>query len=441
MSVEMLAGQQQGLGYTEHDAAPPFMAAQETTSEMVAMRYATRFLGRVAMNEDVEDLAIREPIDSLRDAIQKAANGDQEARQLVKINAKTVGVEQTIKTGHIGKKVPLLLTPQGELYQHRQSLNSVHTNALKVSEDDPVMLPRAEAEARNKFRIEALYEQGYFEDYSLVVVSLAEDHPEFFTETMTTSIQVTGKDGAGLATEPAFVSGVTEPGGEQHDMETAINFFARFGIDVSGMTPAEIINTPVLIHNSLIPDGAVNIVEWWDDDAGGTWFGENKPRQNYLEYLDICAEREERFEPKAEMTTEQIIREYHLINTERGATQRLHELSQDQMVELAIGDTDIDPRVFGPAARYIERARLAYQRGEAEQLLSDMSTAKLTAETTSCPGAGVDPNGPNRKNKDKDTSEDCEFVSKKCPMCGAKNVKTKVTKNKITGSCGCSKSK
>jgi hypothetical protein len=39
------------------------------------------------------------------------------------------------------------------------------------------------------------------------------------------------------------------------------------------------------------------------------------------------------------------------------------------------------------------------------------------------------------------SDEDCEFVSKQCPMCGAKNVKTKVTKNSISGSCGCSKSK
>lgn len=39
------------------------------------------------------------------------------------------------------------------------------------------------------------------------------------------------------------------------------------------------------------------------------------------------------------------------------------------------------------------------------------------------------------------TDRDCEFISKQCPECGAKNVKTKVTKDKITGSCGCSKSK
>ncbi len=39
----------------------------------------------------------------------------------------------------------------------------------------------------------------------------------------------------------------------------------------------------------------------------------------------------------------------------------------------------------------------------------------------------------------KTDSEDCEFISKSCPECGTKNVKTKVTKTTISGSCGCSK--
>jgi len=38
-------------------------------------------------------------------------------------------------------------------------------------------------------------------------------------------------------------------------------------------------------------------------------------------------------------------------------------------------------------------------------------------------------------------SDDCEFISKSCPLCGTKNVKTKVTKSHISGSCGCSKSR
>lgn len=39
------------------------------------------------------------------------------------------------------------------------------------------------------------------------------------------------------------------------------------------------------------------------------------------------------------------------------------------------------------------------------------------------------------------SDQDCEFISKKCPECGAKNVKTVVTKSQISGSCGCVKHK
>lgn len=38
----------------------------------------------------------------------------------------------------------------------------------------------------------------------------------------------------------------------------------------------------------------------------------------------------------------------------------------------------------------------------------------------------------------KDNDEDCEFISKECPMCHKKNVKTTSTKSHIKGDCGCS---
>lgn len=45
-------------------------------------------------------------------------------------------------------------------------------------------------------------------------------------------------------------------------------------------------------------------------------------------------------------------------------------------------------------------------------------------------------------NKSKSKSDDdCEFISKECPSCHTKNVKTVVTKNRISGSCGCSKTR
>ena len=36
------------------------------------------------------------------------------------------------------------------------------------------------------------------------------------------------------------------------------------------------------------------------------------------------------------------------------------------------------------------------------------------------------------------SDEDCEYISKECPSCHEKNVKTYETKTHITGKCGCS---
>ncbi len=47
--------------------------------------------------------------------------------------------------------------------------------------------------------------------------------------------------------------------------------------------------------------------------------------------------------------------------------------------------------------------------------------------------------GYGNRSKLKSGDGDCEFISKSCPECHEKNVKTKVTKTHISGSCGCSK--
>jgi hypothetical protein len=43
--------------------------------------------------------------------------------------------------------------------------------------------------------------------------------------------------------------------------------------------------------------------------------------------------------------------------------------------------------------------------------------------------------------KNSKSDDDCEFMSKECPECHVKNVWTKVTKHRISGSCGCSKAR
>jgi hypothetical protein len=109
-------------------------------------------------------------------------------------------------------------------------------------------------------------------------------------------------------------------------------------------------------------------------------------------------------------------------------------------------------------ASVISVDRIANSRGLMHELEREGTKAARSGRTFSGCGASVSANEMEDGFSDKDSLSslgygnkagsggskskiegDCEFVSKKCPECKAKNVKTKVTKTHIYGSCGCSK--
>jgi hypothetical protein len=438
------------------ETIPLVSAVPELIEDEFARHRAERFIGACALDSEVE-LSLKEtalavsPIESLHDAIHLAAEGNIEARNMVKTNVMTDVVERTIKTGHV-IKVDLHVDVAGKIQQHGQSMESVQANSLRMAADSWQMRQRTEAEATNSFRIEQLHRQGTLQDYSFVVFSRAADNMSkeqmddagFFTETMSCAIQVTSATGNTLSTESAFVSGIKRAGGERHDAETIVATAERLGVDLSGKGAAEVLSTPLLVHNSLLENGAIDLVEIYDDCAGGTFFGEDRPVENYCDYREKCVDRETMLQPKVDSIVEELITNTNRITGRIAAVKRLHELSERHMVEHAIGDSEINPLVFGEAAAaHINEARFQLQQGNYGQVLAAASRAKSTAVSSSCPSAlksstNIE-DGPD--SKDSDNPEDCEFISKQCPECGEKNVKTRVTKNRITGSCGCSKSK
>jgi hypothetical protein len=232
---------------------------------------------------------------------------------------------------------------------------------------------------------------------------------------MSCAIQVTSKCGEGLATEPAFVSGIEEEAGKQHDGSTLVELYGLLGVDIESKTPAEIIDTPFLIHNSLIPNGVIDLVKLYDDCAGGTFFGESKPRQDYLEYKSQCELRELAFVPKIEKITTELISEADRIDSKAIATKRLHELSEKNMVEYAVIDPSIDPDVFGTvAAKHIENARHYFHIGDFESAQNETQEAKQTAISSSCPSGASSLEG---GKSSMFSSEEDEFgsLSFKCP--------------------------
>ncbi len=414
--------------------------------DVEARQRAARLIGAAALGVaagTVELSSIERPIESLRDAIQAAAEGDPVARRMVETNVATDVIERTIKTGHVMRKTPLVMTREGKIMQHGQTMDSIQANSLRFAADHPIMRARTEAEVRNTFSIEQLWGQSMFDTHNFVVFSLAEDLPEagFFTDTMSISIQVTSKQGTGLALEAAFVSGIASLGAERHDFDTIVRLGKMLGVNYEGKSPAEIIDTPLLIPSDVMKHGVIDLVRMYDAAAGGMFFGEHKTPRNYAEYLALCHEREDSFAPQVQSITNELIGASAQLHNPMDAVRLLHDLSEIHMVDRAIVDSSIESRVFGREASYhIEQARVAYESGDAELVSKFRERAIATADSASCPSSMK-----SAENKKIGDDADCDFVSKKCPICNASNVKTKVRslklsgRKRISGSCGCVK--
>ena len=432
----------------EQKQPPPVIIVPEMPEDQMVRQRAERFIrgaGAAALHQHVElEYQKRESlpddqISSLMDAIQRAAWGDAEAIQFITNNVRTDMFERTVKAGLI-MKAKLSIDQNGAITQHGQAMETTHENALRFASATPEIRERSKPETRNGFRIGSLYREGMLEDYYFVVKSRCADNIPFeqlddngfFSETLSASIQATTAMGDGLITESAFVAGVKKPGMQPHDVEAIIAMGAVFGVDYSNKSAAEIIDTPLLIHKSLMPNGVIDLVRLYDICAGGTFFGEDKPQQDYLNFVEFCQAREQELGPLVEKIVQQLISEAHKIHTPVAAVKRLHALSQKYMLERSIEDRSINPRVFGPAAPLIEQARLHHDLGNTELAQAATDKAQRVAKSYSCPGMLLEENS--AENEASETSENSseEVDSKtgtiRCIKCRKYVSKEKVVK-------------
>lgn len=376
---------------------PLVLVVPEMAEDQFLRHQANRFIGSVATSHEVSIDLNEDPesIGSTMEAIRMAAAGSKVADKMLDINITTDAVERGIKAG-IVLDVDLEVDSKWDVSQNGQPLKSVHYNGLRYASGNNKMRSRSEAETRNGFRIAQHNKQGRLKDYNFVTFSCAADDMtleelkdnKFFVETMSCAIQVTSGTDIGLNMESAFVAGVKEGAEERHDIRAIVKLGALFGVDYSGMTAAEILDTPLLIHKSLMPNGAVDLVKLYDQIIGDSFFGQDnkgKPAQDYVEFKAICKQRIATFASRVAAIKKELIGEAGTIKTPLQAIERLDKLSQKHMVIHAVKDVSIDPRVFGPAAFHIEQARLHEQRGNSELAQAATNRAQSVAKSTSCP--------------------------------------------------------
>lgn len=309
---------------------------------------------------------------------------------LVKANVQTDIVERTFKAGHVTKIYQAVDDEQ--ITQHGQTSEQVQFNTLKYANANPLLRKRTIAEVTNMYYIDSLRRAGLLEENYAVVVSLCPDADDetlrragFFPESKSLSLQATTEEQGAITTESAFVAGVAAIDAPRRDYEVAVQFAAHFGAEWSGLSDAEMIGHVLLIPKSAMPNGVVDLVKLWDDMAGGTFFGQLKPRQDYAAYLEVCRARERALEPTAERVVAELMSLSPVLKTPLEATNALSKIAEKHMLDRALVDHSIDARVFGTkAAMDLAEARFHYERGNMQQVQSAMNSARKNARSGSC---------------------------------------------------------
>ncbi len=367
------------------------LPVSEVLDERQTLDQTIRFAGSVLVEQLVE-LAENAPANSLMDALRLARQGDQRAVSLVRANVATDLMERTIKAGFVSIS-KMEITKDSQLFQHGQSYRSVQANSLRYT-SQPVMRERVWAETKNYFRLEKLINEHLLDEYSFVVFSLAErDMPEYFySDTNTLAIQVSRRQGDELVTETAFVAGKDESGRE-HDREVVSQIYNQLldhaiGDKILTFSNAEILDHPLLVHNSFLENGAVELVKIYDDLNGGTFYGQQRPRQDYLTHKEECQKQALGYREACDQVASQLIAQSPGLDTPLKASIMLDRLSREHSLKMAVGNTWVDPKVFGAiSAKHILAAREALVRGDQEKLDRSISQARLFDTSTSCPGA------------------------------------------------------
>lgn len=369
-----------------------------------------RSIGLTAISSEIEP--IPDCNDSLLSAIKRARAGDPEARSMVAVNVGSDFSERVLKAGEV-TKYSLSKNTDGDLIQFGQLYSDIYANTLRHTAFQSKMRPRVEAEMRNAQRIEYLHATGKLKDNYVVVFSLAPDDMNdqemakcgFFAETKTLSIQATTDLADGVSIESGFVAGVPEFDTQRQDLDVIVKVGEALGVNYRDMSVREILDTPLLIPKRLIPNGVIDLVKLYDECAGGTFFGEQKPPEDYEAFRDFCDERRRSFQVDVDTVTDQLIQESDTLQSQLQAIERLNDLSEAQMVKRAIKDKTIDARVFGVvSAGYIEEARTHAQLGNLELMRSAEQKAIQTADSSSCP-SGVG------RNSDIDISTEASSLS------------------------------
>ena len=387
-----------------------------------------RKAGDVALGETIQ--IKKKPIRNIKEGLDWAETGDEGGIAMLDGSIIKEMSEYLYKAGNVSS-AELGVDSQARFLQNGQLMQDVYRNGYQLASAHPILRARTSAEGNNGARLEHLNKQGLLDTHTFVVFSRTPDHLsdeqldelKFFSATKSLSIQATSKGPDGLKTETAFVAGVPENGQERTDKKSVEAIYEYFGVDCRGKTAEELLDMPLLIPNEYMVNGVIDIVKLYDDINGGTFYGQNKSRQDYKEHKRFCEEREKRLDADRQSIRRQLISENNKLDNAVEVSKRLAKLVEKRLVKIAIKDDSVDERVFGStSAGNILAARMHTKDGNWELAMVHAQTAVRTAAGGSCPTSLesilkiINGETADEDNQNSSDNETLECVN--CPSCG-----------------------
>ena len=444
-ALQLVQPAEQQQGFVPRQEAE-VLSVRALASERWTQARFSRWLGSLTTEQVIEKPPLPDPEVTLIDAIERALQGDEEASQLVSINVGSAVSEACFKDRHF-TRIRMQRNEAGQPIQFGQTLPQIHRNSLVLRPDRHSVLQEiTKAEALNGHRIEDSARSGQLKDYWLVVPSLVPDNvpekdlgPEgdgYFLSSMTFALQATTEQDGEIITESAFNAGVEpdehmhfeERQAQRYDIAAFDALYKRLGLEPRASV-TDYIREPILISKELMPNGVVDVLRWFDEEADRIRGNSVKRTEvQYQQLIQTSTERERSLQATKARVKQDLLARAGTFTDPMEAVQLLWDLAKQYTVEASLKNVHINPRVFGDAAAapIIEARRLA-QMGDMRQAQQLMQRAQKVAVVSGCGGgsaaASDKANTSNAQNpeefgkeqgENKEAGGDCEYEIDSC---------------------------
>lgn len=355
-----------------------------------AWQRTANLLGSLAVGPEIRMETIQ-ALDSSSTMMISAqrAKYDPESRSQVKLNTKKEVIERLYKAGRVSK-TKLRYVPGVGIVQDGRALTEITANSHRFSPLEGEMKLRATYEQKNAEVFNQLALEGVLDTHDALVVSLASRNKKVIKDYgvsekyMTGSFQLMSKSGNDIKLDTALVAGKKTEFSECHDID-AIKQLAKYhGVPIDFDDPADLLDVVILVPKGELPNGVIDFVKQFDDFAGGTFFGQALPRQNYVSYAET--QQNQNFDDIVDKISSQLIKEAHLFAHPMQAIRRLGELADYHTVVYAVDNRAIDVAIFGmESALLIAQAREASATGDTSKAERLINKAHEKSTNSSCP--------------------------------------------------------